>query len=278
MTVDVRLAKLEKEIQRLNTLVLGARRAAGGAAAHNILSITHSDSNPAALIRGDLLRVDASPDLTRLAIGAMGDFVRSDGVDPGWARIIAGDLPAHAALHELGGGDQVDHDDLLNFVANEHIDYTLAIDNTSHVVKTSIKCRAYLNNVQNNIPDGVWTTVALDAETFDPGNDFNLVTSQYTTPVAGYYLVVGSIYFSDTTADKRYGTRIYNVTDAKSEAISFYVIGSLVTTYIIPCVGITYIGAAKVLELQAYQNTGAAAVDLASGDPMTSFGIHLLST
>jgi len=129
MTVDVRLTKVEKEIQRLNTLVLGARRAAGGAAAHNILSITHSDSNPAALIRGDILAVDASPDLARLAIGVAGTYVRSDGVDPSWAAIVAGDLPAHAALHELGGGDQVDHDNLLNYVANEHIDWTNAVDN-----------------------------------------------------------------------------------------------------------------------------------------------------
>jgi len=34
------------------------------------------------------------------------------------------DVSAHAARHELGGADQVDHDALLNFVANEHIDHT----------------------------------------------------------------------------------------------------------------------------------------------------------
>lgn len=95
MTVDARLTKLEKEIQRLNTLVLGARRSAGGAAAHNILSLTHSDSLPAALVRGDILAVDASPDLARLAIGAAGTFVRSDGVDPSWSTILVADLPAN---------------------------------------------------------------------------------------------------------------------------------------------------------------------------------------
>lgn len=33
--------------------------------------------------------------------------------------------PAHAASHEVGGSDQVDHDQLLNFVSNEHIDWTV---------------------------------------------------------------------------------------------------------------------------------------------------------
>lgn len=37
---------------------------------------------------------------------------------------IATDLPAHAAEHEIGGGDLVNHDNLTNFVANEHIDHT----------------------------------------------------------------------------------------------------------------------------------------------------------
>jgi len=42
--------------------------------------------------------------------------------------IVANDdlLAAHASRHELGGADQVDHDNLLNFVANEHIDWTNA--------------------------------------------------------------------------------------------------------------------------------------------------------
>lgn len=37
---------------------------------------------------------------------------------------LTGSEPAHAITHELGGDDEVDHDALLNFVANEHIDHS----------------------------------------------------------------------------------------------------------------------------------------------------------
>ena len=44
--------------------------------------------------RGDLITGDASGDEQRLAIGASGRFLRSNGVDPLWVAIVAGDLPS----------------------------------------------------------------------------------------------------------------------------------------------------------------------------------------
>jgi hypothetical protein len=61
-----------------------------------------------------------------ITLGALGaGFVQSTaGGVLSSAAILVGDLPAHAAEHEIGGGDLVDHDNLTNFVANEHIDHT----------------------------------------------------------------------------------------------------------------------------------------------------------
>jgi len=171
----------------------------------------------------------------------------------------------------------IDHDALTNFVQNEHIDYTPAIDNTNYVVKTPVRCRAYLGSDQDDIANGVWVTVELGSEAFDTGSDFNTTTHQYTTPVAGYYLVCGSLWLHDLTANKRYGISVYNVTDSKNEALVLIDVGNDVNSKAFPCVSVSYIGANKVLELRAYQESGGAGVDIGAGDPLTSLSIHLLS-
>jgi hypothetical protein len=59
-------------------------------AAHNILSATHTDTpGAAAVVRGDVLRGDATPDWNRLALGTQGFFFKSDGTDANWQRISA---------------------------------------------------------------------------------------------------------------------------------------------------------------------------------------------
>lgn len=61
-----------------------------------------------------------SADGTLTATSFSGANVTS-GVDPGHTHSAPA---AHAASHEIGGGDLVDHDNLTNYVADEHIDHT----------------------------------------------------------------------------------------------------------------------------------------------------------
>lgn len=84
MTVDVRLAKLEKEIQRLNTLVLGARRDAAGGANHNLLSVTHPDTLPANVIAGDVIYGNNTPKWARRAKENDGDVLTLAAGLPTW--------------------------------------------------------------------------------------------------------------------------------------------------------------------------------------------------
>jgi|SRR3989304_8712070 len=53
----------------------------GGAGAHNFLSTSHTDSAASAAVRGGIAIVDATPQWTQLAVGAMGKILRSDGTD-----------------------------------------------------------------------------------------------------------------------------------------------------------------------------------------------------
>ena len=66
------------------------------AGAHNLLSATHSDTTSASVSRGDLVvGIGATPKWERLAIGASGKYLKSDGTDVSW-----GDPPASSA-HNL---------------------------------------------------------------------------------------------------------------------------------------------------------------------------------
>ena len=123
MTAAERLKKVEAALAELNIRMSGVGGGVGGN--HNFLSATHPDTDPDSPVRGDIVVGIAGPEWQRYAIGAAGRFLRSDGNDPSWQALQAGDLPAHAAEHEIGGGDLVDHDVLTNFVVNEHIDHTV---------------------------------------------------------------------------------------------------------------------------------------------------------
>lgn len=54
------------------------------AAAHDILSATHSDTVPASVVRGDLMIGNSTPLWTRLAIGSANYVLQSDGTDVSW--------------------------------------------------------------------------------------------------------------------------------------------------------------------------------------------------
>jgi len=79
---------------------------------HNILSADHPDSLPASVVRGDIMIGNATPKWARLAKGASGTFLRSNGTDPSWAAIAAADLPVHKTRHQAGGADFIRLDDL----------------------------------------------------------------------------------------------------------------------------------------------------------------------
>lgn len=88
---------------------------AAAGSSHALLSLTHTDTTPAAPTRGDLITAQGgTPKWTALSIGASGDYFGSDGTDPGWkspgaltktddtnVTLALGGTPTTALLHAV---------------------------------------------------------------------------------------------------------------------------------------------------------------------------------
>jgi hypothetical protein len=134
------------------------------------------------------------------------------------------------------------------------------------------RCRAYLNNAQDNLVDSTETLVLLDAENYDSNNNFT--GSLYTAPVNGYYSLKGSVGYKNVVADKRYFAEIMIGGTVRSYSIhSFAVTGNhtvqVATDY--------YIEAGTTVGLYAQAIPGVNTVDLIPGIATTYLSIHLLS-
>ena len=85
----------------------------GSDTAHAILSARHSDSVAGSVTRGDLIVGTVTPNWERLALGAVTNYLRSNGDDAVWSAILDGDLPGtiardselHSQSHVIDGGD-----------------------------------------------------------------------------------------------------------------------------------------------------------------------------
>lgn len=71
------------------------------AIAHNVLSAIHGDTLTDSVVRGDLLVGNATPLWSRLPIGTTGKFLKTDGTDPSWQNVTAGDIGSGAALTKV---------------------------------------------------------------------------------------------------------------------------------------------------------------------------------
>jgi len=89
------LASLQSQV---NSLSGGGGGIGGGATSHNLLSTTHSDTEADAVVQGDLIVGGATPTWERLALGASGTFLRSDGSNPSWLALQASDIDTLALL------------------------------------------------------------------------------------------------------------------------------------------------------------------------------------
>ena len=96
--------------------------------AHNLLSATHSDTLTASAVRGDLVIGNSTPAWSRLAIGASGRVLRSDGTDPSWAVLAHADLGSVTAnQHHNQSHSSTDHTDDYVLTAGDTMTGALAI-------------------------------------------------------------------------------------------------------------------------------------------------------
>jgi len=143
------------------------------------------------------------------------------------------------------------------------------------ITTTTAKARAYLNSDQNNLVDATSTLVNLDAENYDPGSNFNTTTHQFTAPVTGYYMIVGSVGFNNVVTDERYnaeirvnGTIVVYSTEVPGGASPFR----------LPISTIEYVTQGQTIDLYATSFSGDNTVDLVKTTSSTFLAVHLLST
>lgn len=116
---------------------------------------------------GDVLFHDGT-NWTNLTAGANGLVLTLIGGLPTW--VATG---AHAATHRAVGADSVDHDALTNFVGNEHINWTTAVDDFSTSGSFTVADNPLRENLLTNSGFGVWsqsdTNKGLATITYDAG-------------------------------------------------------------------------------------------------------------
>jgi hypothetical protein len=142
----------------------------------------------------------------------------------------------------------------------------------------NVKARAYLNAAQNDLTDGAWVKVLLDAESYDIGSHFDAVTNHlFTVPTTGYYLITASVAFTAASmiTAKRYGLRI-NLNNG-TEVSTGFSHSSVAKELNVKLSDILYLNVNDTVQLDALSDAGASTVDLDANIVHTFMAIHLIS-
>lgn len=127
----------------------------------------------------------------------------------------------------------------------------------SGITTNNSRARAYLNANQTGIVTSTTTKLLLDTETTDVGGNFSTVTSLYTVPTTGLYLVIGACTYLNTlvVANKRYDVSITKngAVTAVSENITHSALATYVTAFTMNVVSLT---ATDTLQLNSYHEAG----------------------
>jgi len=133
------------------------------------------------------------------------------------------------------------------------------------------RVRAYQSTVQS-IPNATATKVNLQTENYDALGEFDNATSyRFTATYAGYYLVIGSAGIQTMSDQGLFNVRI--VKNAVTLVSQFGVRGSGAADLVISVKDVVYLAVGDTLELQVFQQTGAAR-DLYALSDTTFLAIH----
>jgi hypothetical protein len=75
--------------------------------------------------------------------------------------------------------------------------------NIQNIAQSDYSARGYRNGNTGQTTSG-WITVYLNAESYDPGNNFDITTYTYTVPKTGKYLITATVTFSDAVDTRLY--------------------------------------------------------------------------
>lgn len=149
----------------------------------------------------------------------------------------------------------------------------------------SRKCKvyAYLSTDQLNLVHGAWTKVAFDSEFFDVLGEFDTTNNRFVAAASGYYLIIASLCFTSSVAEKFYFLSIVT-SNSSYEDITAYIAGryrlsqenSFSHTGGCPymkCHAIVWLDAGDIIELYVQSAAGADTADIASAPGETYLSI-----
>ncbi|MBA7472201.1 MAG: hypothetical protein GH156_00555 [Dehalococcoidia bacterium] len=141
------------------------------------------------------------------------------------------------------------------------------------LAKQSI-CRAYKSAVDQTIGTSALTKIVLDGEDYDNLNEFDSTTNyRFTATEAGYYLVVGQLFWICTVDQKEYTTLIYKNGADESKGRLRSAVGA---SEICPAHAVVYLAAGDFIEIWGWQSAGINQ-NVAKDRFMTHLDIHKLS-
>ena len=138
------------------------------------------------------------------------------------------------------------------------------------------KARAYLSTVMNDLTSGTSYKVLLDAESWDPGNNFDSTTNhRFVAPKSGYYLVCAGIQYASVVADKVYYLQIKGNSIATRYARYH---SSIAENLMVNFSDIVYLNEGDYIELWALHYAGVNTVDIGIGEGSTFLAVSYISS
>lgn len=173
-------------------------------------------------------------------------------------KVVISGIPGHHLSHEIDGSDEIEG----------------LSDITPDRIKIETKARAYLNTNQLDLVHNTPTKVLLDTENYDIGSDFDLTNSKFIAPIAGTYLIIGSIFYYSVVADKEYYAMIFKngayVATGKTTSPTTHTFNTRVSD-------IVQLAIDDDITLYANHKAGVNTIDILKGSDLTYMAICLLS-
>jgi len=173
---------------------------------------------------------------------------------------------------QIAGGNSVH----VSTTENTNWDTAYTHSQAAHTYSTTAKARAYLSADQDDLTNNTWTQVNLNAESYDPGGNYDHDGGGYdfVVPVTGYYHISWSVFMHELTANTMYDSAIYvNGTEtSRIQAVAPTTDGMSIGGS-----DVLYLTASQSVELWARSRSGGNAVDITSGAEDTFMAIHLIS-
>lgn len=167
-------------------IVSGKLRISGAAlvGTHNLLSATHPDTTAASVVRGDVIvGQGATPKWARLALGASGTYLRSNGTDALWATIPLTDIPhTHGLTYTAtaSGGQSATHNHVIGYTSTNS---SLNSANHNHVISFTSTNSSYQNANHNHVIS--YTSTASGGTSVVTTHDHNVAVGNHTVTL--YY-------------------------------------------------------------------------------------------